>query len=222
MPFLSDAHITSVVIAGAGGFGLEVFDYLQNDAALGGPRVAGFIDDTAGLQIPDGIDKPLLGDIGSFRAAPGQVVVVAIGSVKGRKAVLSRLWANGVPTPAFIAAPAVLSPGAVVERGVVVCPYTIISRNARLGEGAMVNVHCSIGHGALVGDYSVLCPYSALNGDASIGKECFLGTRATIYPRIQLGDHCVVDTHAGVRASAGEKKMISSRGTYQVSALRVF
>lgn len=221
MPFLIDAPITSVVIAGAGGFGLEVFDYLQTDAAQGGPAIAGFIDDTPGLRLADNIGVPLLGDIASFRPAPGQVVVVAIGSVKGRKAVLSRLWGNGAVTPPYCAAGAILSPGAQLSRGVLVCPLSIIARDARLGEGVVVNVHCSVGHGAQVGSHSILSPYAALNGDASVGSDCFLGTRATIYPRIHIGDACIVDSHTGVRAHAGAKQMISSRGPYQVSALRM-
>lgn len=222
MPILSDYPISSVVIAGAGGFGLELFDYLDENAMQGGPAVTGFIDDTPGLCIPNGINRPLLGDIGGFRPQPGQVVVVAIGSVKGRMAVLSKLWGNGVQTPTFIASSAIVSPAAKFGNAAVVCPFSIINRNAQIGVGAVVNVHCSIGHGASVGDYAILSPYAALNGDAAIGNRCFLGSRATIYPRICIGDECVVDSHTGVRAHAGEKKIISSRGSYQVNALRVF
>ena len=220
MPFLSDEPIFSVVIAGAGGFGLEVFDYVETFARRGGPAVAGFIDDTAGGRVPPGIDRPHLGKIDDFRPEPGQVAVVAIGSVSGRQDVLSRLWKNGVRTPAFVAELAMVSPAAKLGKGVVVCPFSIINRNARLGDGVVVNVHCSVAHGASAGDFSVLSPYAALNGDAAVGRGCFLGTRATIYPRIRIGDGCVVDSHAGVRADAGDRRMISSRGAYSDSALR--
>jgi len=220
MPILSDYPISSVVIAGVGGFGLELFDYLEENATQGGPVVAGFIDDTPGISVPEGIDRPLLGDIGGFSPRPGQVVVVAIGSVKGRMAVLSKLWGNGVHTPAFISSSAMVSPGAELGNAVVACPFSIINRNAQLGIGVVINVHCSVGHGASIGDYTVLSPYAALNGDAAVGGRCFLGTRATIYPRIRIGDDCIVDSHTGVRANVGEKKIISSRSPYQVNALR--
>lgn len=221
MGFLGGAEVASVVIAGAGGFGLEVLDYLEEQARAGGPPVAGFIDDTPGAPLPEGAAVPHLGTIDNFRPAPGQVVVVAIGAVIGRRAVLERLWRNGVRTPPFVALSAMVSPSAVLGEGVVVCPFTIVNRNARVGAGAMINVHCTVAHGASVGAHSILSPYSTLNGDASVGEGCFLGTRATVYPRVQIGDGCIVDTHAGVRADAPARQMISSRGRYLVNRLRL-
>lgn len=221
MPLIHTSSVTSVVIAGAGGFGLEVYDYLQEEAMGGGPRVAGFIDDTQGGRVPEGIVASHLGPIEAYRPVEGQVVVVAIGAVKGRQTVLARLVANGVSTPAYVHESAIVSPAARLGHGVLVCPFTIINRNASLEEGSVANVHCSVGHGATVGAYSVLSPYAALNGDAAVGRGCFLGTRATIYPRVSIGDECIVDSHTGVRLSAQDRQLISSRGVYQVSQLRV-
>ena len=221
MGFQSHTHIQSVVIAGAGGFGLEVYDYLLQHHDAGGPPIAGFIDDTPELILGDDIHHPLLGSITDYRAVASQVVVLAIGSVKGRQAVLQRLWAQGVETPPFVADMAMVSPQATLGQGSIVCPFSIVGRRAHLGLGSLVNVHGSVGHGAHVGDFSVLSPYAALNGDATIGARCFLGTRATIYPKIHIGDDCIVDTHCGVRQNAPEGKvLIASRGNYQVTPLR--
>ncbi|MEJ2793811.1 acetyltransferase [Iodobacter sp. LRB] len=221
MPFISEDPIFSVVIAGAGGFGLEIFDYINEEIKNGGPAIAGFIDDTPGGKIPEGIDLPCLGTIGDFKPEPGQIVIVALGSAKGRRIVLEKLWANQVKTPAYYHSSAVLSPAAKLNRGVVVCPFSIVNRNAILDKGSVLNVHCSVGHGAFVGAYSVLSPYAALNGDAKIGSACFLGTRATIYPRVSIGDDCIVDTNTGVRSNTENKKMITSRGDYKVLNIRV-
>ena len=220
MPLLTDQAIQSVVIAGAGGFGLEVFDYLSADTQQGGPAVVGFIDDGADNPIPEQLGVAHLGSIQDYTPVSGQAVVVAIGSAKGRRIVLSRLWEAGVYVPAFTSASAIVSANATLADGVVVCPFTVINRNAELGRGVAVNVHCSVGHGAQVGEFSVLSPYAALNGDAAVGADCFLGTRATIYPKVRLGAGCIVDSHTGARANAGDRQMISSRGTYQVLALR--
>ncbi|GLQ88539.1 acetyltransferase [Dyella flagellata] len=220
MPLLYDTKISSVVIAGAGGFALEMFDYLNNEAMLGAPRVAGFIDDTPGGRPPTGVDAPHLGPISNFRPEPGQVVVVAIGSVKGRQAVTQMLWGNGIVIPAYIHSTAIISPAAKIEHGSIVCPMSIVNRNAALGIGSLLNVHGSIGHGARTGEFCVLSPYAALNGDATVGNRCFLGTRATIYPKISVEDDCVIDSHTGVRSNTPAGHIVSSRGTYQVSALR--
>lgn len=220
MGFLSDTAISSVVIAGTGGFSLEVLDYVDFHASQGGPSVAGFIDPREGAASPDGVDLPFLGTLDSYQSQPGQVVIVAIGSVAWRSEALRRLWARGVHTPAFVDERALLSPGATVGTGAIVCPMSIVNRGAEVGAGVLINVHCSVGHGARVGDHSILSPYAALNGNSGIGEGCFLGTRATIYPGIRIGDGCVVDSHTGVRAPAGPRHLISSRGTYSALALR--
>jgi sugar O-acyltransferase (sialic acid O-acetyltransferase NeuD family) len=221
MPLVSTESISSIVIAGAGGFGLELFDYLSDEAKSGGPAIAGFIDDNPSSGVPSRVGCPYLGRIGDFRPRSGQVVVVAIGSVRGRKAAFSKLWEIGAETPSYVASNSWVSSFATVGRGSVICPFSIINREAAVAEGCVVNVHCSVGHGATAGAFSVLSPYAALNGDAAIGSGCFLGTRSTIYPRISIGDDCVVDSHTGVRANANDRQMISSRGSYQVSALRI-
>ncbi|KOR30833.1 hypothetical protein TI04_03950 [Achromatium sp. WMS2] len=208
MFWINSTPITSVVIAGTGGCGLEVLDYVNSVAQNGGPPIAGFIDDN---QRPSHffteIQSNYLGTIDNFTPNPGQIVIVAIGSkVKARREVLERLWAKGISTPAFIAPNVILSPSAIVERASIVCSFSIINRNATLGAGVIVNVHCSVAHGAKVGAYSILSPYAALNGDAEIGHSCFLGTRATIYPRIKIGDECVVTSHTGVRKNAADRK----------------
>lgn len=222
MSFLTDQYIRTVVIAGAGGFGLEVYDYLLHVESQGGPKLAGFIDDTPGIAPGFGVERPVLGTINDYVQKEAEVVVVAIGSVSGRRLVLEKLWGKGVSTPAFIAEQTLVSPAATIDRGVIVCPFSIIGRGARLGTGSVVNVHGSVGHGASVGDFSVLSPFAALNGDSSVGQRCFLGTRSTIYPKTHIGDDCVVDTHCGVRQSVPQGRvMITNRGNYQVIPRRV-
>lgn len=225
MPFVGlPDGASSVVIAGMGGFALEVADYLNAELAAhraGALPLAGVLADWEDQPKLDAIGLPYLGTISDFRAAPGQVIVVAVGSAEGRRSIFERLWSNGNPTPAFYHENCVISPSAHLGRGSFICPFSIVNRNARVEQGGMLNVHCSIGHGAVVGAFSVLCPFSALNGDAEVGEECFLGTRATIYPRVKIGRQCIVDSHSGVRMSVGDRQIISVRGNYLVNTRRV-
>ncbi len=221
MPFITPEKASSVVIAGAGGFGLEILDYLEQEIYSTDITIAGFIDDNP-LSIQSlNLDYPYLGSITDFQPSnEQQVVIVAIGSTKARPLVLQKLWNNGVVTPTYIHSTALVSPTAQLGRAVIVCPFSIVNRNAVVKDGTVINVHCSVGHGASIGSYSILSPYAAINGDASIGDNCFLGTRSTIYPQISIGDMCIVDSHTGVRTHAENRHMISSRGTYQSCRIR--
>ncbi len=210
------------MIAGAGGFGLEIYDYLRMEEKQGGVTVAGFIDDNGDVQLPESVAGPILGGINDFIPdSASQAVVVAIGSVKSRKAVITKLSKAGVCMPAYIHESAMVSESAMISEGVIVCPFSIINAHAYLAKGVVVNVHCSVGHEAMVGDFSILSPYAALNGCASIGLNCFLGTRSTIYPGVSIGNGCVVDSHAGVRSNVNDLHLISSRGKYIVNPIRI-
>ena len=204
--------ISSVVIAGAGGLGLEIFDYLLSAEVT----IDGFIDDAPGITAPKDTNARFIGSIYDFFPKDYQAVIVAIGSPQGRQKVLSKLLEKGCEIPAFIAPSAIVSSAAIIERGVIICPLSIVNRNTKLSYGALVNVHCSIGHGSSVGKFSVLSPYAVLNGDSSIGDSCFLGTRSTIFPKVRLGNKCVVDSHSYVKASVGDGKIITNRGNYIV------
>lgn len=208
-----------MVIAGSGGLGLELFDYLHGEAADGGPKVAGFIDDRPGA-VPDGIALPYLGPIKQFRPAPHQAVLVAIGSPAARQAVLAWMLEHGIAVPSYIHGTALVSPCSTLGVGALVLPYTVISRNAIVEDGVVANVFCGIGHGSRVGACSVLSPYAVLNGDTAIGPGCFLGTRATLYPGVKIGAECTVDSHTGVSSSTKDRQFITS-GAYQITSRRI-
>ncbi len=219
MPLVDAFSARSVVIAGAGGFGLEVFEYLYQESLGSGPVIAGFIDDDAARR-PSGIDLPNLGTTWDYVPLAGQVVVVALGSVAARQNVILRLAEKGVQIPTYVHGSVMVSSSALVGRSAVVCPFSIVNRNTVLGDGVLANVYSNVAHGASVGDYSVLSPGVILNGDAAVGARCFLGTRATIYPGVRIGSDCVVDSHTGVSASSGDNKFITS-GLQQVTARRI-
>ncbi len=222
MPFIAlPEGAKSVVIAGMGGFGLEIADYLRTESGVGGLRIAGVLADFQDERLLEAIQLPYLGTITDFRADADQVVIAAVGFPEGRRSVLERLWRNGNRTPAYFHGSCVISSTADIGYGSIVCPFSIVNSSTRLGRGTMLNVHCSVGHHATVGDFSVLCPYAAINGKAHIGNECFLGTRATIYPNITIGDRCIVDSHTGVKLPAEDAQVISMRGNYLVNRRRL-
>ncbi|WP_354686188.1 acetyltransferase [Cupriavidus necator] len=219
MPLLNAPRVLSVVIAGAGGFALEIFEYLEREARRGGPRIAGFIDDDPGKAL-DGIDLPHLGTTRDYHPDDRQAVIVAVGAVEARREIIGRLAARCVAVPTYVHGAAIVSDAATIGPASIICPLAIVNRGAALGTGVLVNVHASVSHGASVGDYSVLSPGAILNGDAAVGACCFLGTRATLYPGVRIGDHCVVDSHTGVSNGTGERKFITS-GLQQVTARRI-
>lgn len=209
----------NIVIAGGGGFGWELAEYIRQDIATGrlsGVGLRGFIDDNLMPEDRAPIPLPYLGTISDYRPLAGDVVVLALGTPKSRHIVHDHLKKCDATFYSYVHSSVYLASDAHVAEGVIVCPNSIINSGATLSEFSVVNVFGSVGHGACVGAFSVLSPYAALNGNAKTGSDCFLGTRSTIFPNVSLGDRCVVDSHSYVKASVGDNKIISNRGSYLV------
>lgn len=215
MPLVDAPAVTSIVIAGSGGLGLELYDYLQHENLC----VRGFIDDRPG-KVPDGVPSEYLGPIRQFRPRPQEVVLVAIGSAQARRDVLSWLMQNGVASPPYVHELALVSSTASLGVGTLIFPFSVVSRDAVVEDGVVANVYCGIGHGARVGACSVLSPQVILNGNTTVGPGCFLGTRATLYPGISIGAECLVDSHTGVSSNAKDRQFITS-GAYQITSRRI-
>ncbi len=177
----------NLLIAGAGGFGREVYEMLLDMPEF---RVAGFLSD-----VPTALDDypeiragaEIVGTIAGYKFRADEFAVNAIGDVAGRKKVAEILRANGAN---FVN---VIHPSASVARfvnfgvGVIISWKAVVSTNTKLGDFCLVNACAAVGHDVEIGAYSVLCPNVSIGGFAKIGAECFIGSNAAISPRKNLG-----------------------------------
>lgn len=208
-----------IVVAGGGGFGYEVVEYIRKDIANGSLRdveLRGYIDDEEDAFRRSPIPLPYLGTISSYKPSADEYIVIAIGQPTEKKKVVSKLQAIGCRFISYVHSSVYVSSSAKIAEGVVICPFCVVNSGTVIEDFVMLNVFCSIGHGAVVGEFSVLSPYSALNGDSSIGGGCLLGTRATVFPRTHVGNDCIIDTHSFVKMDVADKSIITNRSKYMV------
>lgn len=200
--------MTDVIVAGAGGFGAEVYQWLADAAAAGAPfRVQAVVDDhaTAVAWGPAGLE--VIGTTAAFAAAPGARAVIAIGEPRARRAVAQRLRDRGVPLLTVVHPLAYVAPTAVLGDGALVCPFAFVAPYARVGANAVVNVYASVGHHAAVGDHANLCPYATLNAHAVVDEGGFLGTHATVAAGRRIGAWSKVAAGAVVYRDVGPKSL---------------
>ncbi|MCS3831917.1 sugar O-acyltransferase (sialic acid O-acetyltransferase NeuD family) [Aeromonas veronii] len=204
----------NLIFVGAGGFFLELYEYIANDINTGILKdltIKGAIDD----KTPDKLLAiPYLGTVGAYQPLESDIFVIAIGNVGYRETVYNKLKDKSVSFLTYIHPTALVSPSARLGEGVIVCPFSIINAAAVVNENVAINVNVSIGHEAFVGSHSVLSPYGALNGVARIGKKVFLGTRSTVFPGVSVGDECVIDSHSAVRKNADKQFFLSDRANF--------
>lgn len=212
--------MSRILIAGGGGFGLELYSYLSADLAAverSEPSVVGILNDGSDCEVLRKIPQAqYFGSIQDYQPQPGDAVTIAIGSAPARRKIAELLRARGAYWLTYIHPTALVADSATIGEGVIICPYSIVNAGAHIEENVAVNVFCSVGHGARIGAHSVLSPYCSLSGDSVLGEGGFMGTRATLFPKVVLGSNCVVDAHSPVKQSAPDRKMISTRGQYLV------
>lgn len=217
---MPDTDHQKIVLIGGGGFGREVFCYLQADiasGALANCQVAGIVDDNPNCEVMQFIrGVTFLGRLEALEAGGKFSFLIAIGSTERRKKIASQIAALGYPLFTYVHSSVYVAQDAMVGAGTLVAPNCIINSGAVIGECCALNVFCSIGHGAYVGDYSVLSPYCALNGNSRLGNSCMLGTRATVFPGVSLGNRCTVDTHSFVKVNLADGMIVSNRSRYLV------
>lgn len=189
----------NVVIVGAGAFGREVFQYVQdicgNSSEL---SVKGFLDDAD--PGPDGFDLPaqIIGNTCSYAVESHDRFVVAVGAPAVRRLLTERLGDRGATFLTLIHPRAYVAPTARIGPGCIVPPFAMVSCFARLADSVVLGVCSAVGHDAEVGSYCVVSPFAAINGAAVLEKGVFLGTHATVTPRKRVGAHTRVAAGAVV------------------------
>jgi len=212
--------MTRIVIAGGGGFGLELYGYLCQDLASGrltGHTFAGVLDDGGDCELlRKTAGATYLGPIREYRPHADDRIAIAVGSVAGRRKIAAMLREHGARLFTYTHGSCWISPTSSLGEGTLVCPNSIVNAGAVVEENVVVNVFCSVGHGAHIGANSVLSPYCSLSGDSRLGEGCFMGTRATLFPKVGMGAGCVVDAHSAVKQSVSDETTVSRRGQYLV------
>ena len=200
----------NVVIAGAGGFGREVHQYLLDaDRGAGRIRIAGFLVDEPDAVVGLAREVGVLGRIDEVVPAEGDEVIVAVGDPRLRRSMAIRLARRGWRFHTLVHPTAWVAPTAVLGPGAVVCPFAFVGAHARVGPGAALNTYASVGHDAALGEWSVLSPYAVINGAAVLEEAVFLGTHASVQPGVRVGRASKVAAGAVVAQDVAPRSLVA-------------
>lgn len=164
----------TICIFGAGGFGHELLGPLEAKLSGQGSREEiVFVDDeTSRTAI-----YPVLS---LEQVNTGDHFIVAIGQGSVREAIERRcLLAGLIP---FAYSGNYVSVGRNVElgEGSVLCDYSSITANARIGRQFQSNIYSYVAHDCIIGDYVTFAPRVCCNGNVHIDDFAYIGTGAII------------------------------------------
>lgn len=190
-----------IAVFGAGGFGREVLT-LINDINKVEPtwEIVGFFDD--GHKKGEIInDVPVLGGVHELNEWEEPLcLVIAIGTPKIKKTILSNIKNNKIDYPTLIH-PSVMigdTKFVTIGKGCIICAANIITTNIEIEDFVILNLACTVGHDTIIKDYAAFMPTCNISGEVVIGEGVYCGTGVKIINQTSIGDHTIVGAGAVV------------------------
>lgn len=186
-----------VVLVGGGGFAKEVAEI----AELTGFTICGYVADVKN----EASLWPYLGGLDSLAFLKGnyEFAAVSVGSVNrdgllSRRRIIENLIGMDIPIISLVSPYAVVSKGVSLGVGVIVAHAAVLSVDSQVGDFCIINTAAVVGHDSIVGGNSVLAPRSLVAGSVRVGENCLLAPGSVVLEKKRLGDNVVVGTGAVV------------------------
>lgn len=196
-------------IYGVSGFGREVMPVarrmLQRQGAEADELV--FVDDNPTEPSVNG-QRVMTWD--EFLAAPAQTkfVNVAIANSPVREKLAQRCTDAGVESFSIIAENAVVLDENEIGEGAILCPFAMLTSNAKIGRHFHANIYSYVAHDCVIGDFVTLAPGVKCNGNVVVEDHAYIGTGA-ILRQGKPGDPLVIGRGAVVGMGAVVTKNVA-------------
>lgn len=91
-------------------------------------------------------------------------------------------------------------------------PTAVLGSNARVGEGAIINVNATVGPNAVVGDFCVINRCASIGHETKTGRHSLLGPNAVVAGAVTIGECSTIAIRATVidRIEIGEWTVIGA------------
>ncbi|EIZ1006374.1 acetyltransferase [Vibrio vulnificus] len=166
-----------VGVYGASGFGREVMPIVKQQ--IGSEASFVFIDDGAQDKELNGVsilkfEQFLQADYDS------KEVVIAIADSKIREKLAEKLCLNNIKQLNIFAANSMILDANEIGEGAILCPFTMITSNAKIGKGFHANIYSYVAHDCVIGDYVTFAPNVMCNGNVHVHDHAYIGTGVVI------------------------------------------
>src|SRR5690554_2341086 len=190
---------TPIYIIGAGGFGREVLWLIREINAVEERfEVLGFVDDNEELHGETLCGVPVVGGDEVLANATNVTVAMGIGIPSVKQKIIERLKSRPLQFPSLIAPDVKMSEYVEVGEGAVITSGCILTTQVSVGDFAMINLGCTIGHDVKIGKGATLSPGANVSGYVTIGDFADIGTNTTIIPGKSVGENAIIGAGAVV------------------------
>lgn len=185
-----------LILLGGGGHALVVAEAAQTF----GTPIAGFFDDhpaAASAPLATRLGIPHLGPLqalASSGALSQQPAILCVGGIAARRTLLDLLRPAHPTTVRHCTC--VVSPSAVVGRGVFIGPLAVVHTCATLADHTIINTSAVVEHECSIGPNTHIAPGAVLCGNVRVGSDTLVGAGARVLPGRSIGNGCTIGAGA--------------------------
>lgn len=210
-----------LIVVGGGGFAREVI-WLARESRQAFD-VIGCLDDADASQGQTLSDVPVLGRIEDWSRHPGAVFVVGIGAPRIRRDVVRKMQSSGTPEFATLVHRTVQH-SAYVEFGAgsMITAGCLITTQIRIGQHAIVNIGCTVGHDTVIEDFCTVAPIVAISGNVHLQTGSEIGTGSSLRQGVRVGRGAMVGMGSVVTRDVPDADLVLGSPARSVRQLDAF
>lgn len=174
------AKLTVIGIYGASGFGREVMPLVRAQSASRAMEAQAdlvFVDDVLAGTSKNG---HRIVSYAEFLTWPNRFMSIAIANSVVRERLARQCEIDGVQAYSVRSGTTEVLDENVIGAGAILCAYTIVTSNARIGDHFHANIYSYVAHDCVVGNFVTLAPGAKVNGNVVIEDHAYIGTGAII------------------------------------------
>ena len=166
-------------VYGASGFGKEVMPLVRLQFTELNKEHFVFIDDGQANTDLNGYQVLSYTDFIN-NSKSDKRVTIAIANSLVREKLVARLDQDNVQHLEVQAANTVILDEVEIGEGSLLCPFTCITSNIKIGKFFHANIYSYVAHDCVIGDYVTFAPGVKCNGNIHIEDHAYIGTGAVI------------------------------------------
>lgn len=166
-------------VYGASGFGKEVMPLTRQQYPTLAKENFVFIDDGQAGSALNGYPVFSYADFVNAEYT-NKAVTIAIANSQVREKLVERLNQDNIQHLAIHASNTVILDEVEIGEGSLLCPFTCLTSNIKIGKFFHANIYSYIAHDCVIGDYVTFAPGVKCNGNIHIQDHAYIGTGAVI------------------------------------------
>ena len=166
-------------VYGASGFGKEVMPLVRAQFTELNKEHFVFIDDGQANTDLNGYQVLSYTDFIN-NSKTDKRVTIAIANSQVREKLVARLDQDSVQHLEIQATNTVILDEVEMGEGSLLCPFTCITSNIKIGKFFHANIYSYVAHDCIIGDYVTFAPGVKCNGNIHIEDHAYIGTGAVI------------------------------------------